>query len=136
MIVADSSVFASVVVKDEFYEVCRKYLTERKVTLDLAFAEAANVLWKHVKMGRIPVGEVSRRAELLMRLINTAKVFRVEEVLLDAVELAVDCDVTIYDALFVALAEKLGARLVTTDAKLCERLKGTNLETLIELVER
>jgi len=53
MLVIDSSVYASVIVKDKFYEKCKKYVVVKKVTLDLAFAEAGNVLWKHVKMGRV-----------------------------------------------------------------------------------
>ena len=134
MIVADSSVFASVIVKDEFYDVCKRVVTSKKTTVDLAYAETANVLWKHVKIGRIPPGEVDRRVELLRKLIGTSRVFRVEELMTDAVGLAVDSNITVYDALFVALAVKLNTKLITTDRKLVEGLKGTKLETFMELV--
>ncbi len=134
MIVADSSVFASVIVKDEFYDVCKRVVTSKKATVDLAYAETANVLWKHVKMGRIPPEEVDRRVELLRKLIGTSRVFRVEELMTDAVGLAVDSNITVYDALFVALAVKLNTKLITTDRKLVEGLKGTKLETFMELV--
>lgn len=96
MIVADSSVFASVIVKDEFYDVCKRVVTSKKGTVDLAYAETANVLWKHVKIGRIPPGEVDRRVELLRKLIGTSRVFRVEELMTDAVGLAVDSNITVY----------------------------------------
>ena len=134
MTVADSSVFASIIVKDEFYDACKRYVISGKATVDLAYAEAANVLWNHVKIGRILVEEVAERAELLRRLIGTSRVFRAEELLIDAVKLAVDCGVTVYDALFVALAEKLKAKLVTTDRELFERLKDTKFEGLVELI--
>lgn len=136
MPVIDSSIFASVVVKDEFYSDCKKYMTTRKATLDLAFAEAGNVIWKHVKMGRIVAEDAANRTGLLRRLINTSKIFKAEEILEEAVKLAVDHDVTVYDALFITLAMKLEDRLVTTDRKLYDKLKETGLERFIECIER
>jgi predicted nucleic acid-binding protein len=46
--------------------------------------------------------------------------------------LAVKYDVTVYDALFVALAQRLNDKLVTTDRKLWEKLKDTDVSHLIE----
>jgi len=132
MPVIDSSVYASVIVKDEFYKKCKKYVVVKKVTLDLAFAEAGNVLWKHVKMGRIKADDAVKRAEVLEKLINTSKVYESKDFLVEAVELAVKYDVTVYDALFVALALRLNDKLVTIDRKLWEKLKGTDVSHLIE----
>ena len=132
MPVIDSSVYASVVVKDEFYENCKKYMTVRKATLDLAFAEAGNVVWKHVKMGRIKPEDAVRRTEILQKLINTSEVYKSEDILVEAIELAVKYDITVYDALFVALALKLNDKLVTTDRKLYEKLKDTDISYIIE----
>ncbi len=56
------------------------------------------------------------------------------ELIVNAVKIAVDCSITVYDTLFVALAEKLKAKLATTDKELYERLKGKELEGLVELV--
>lgn len=134
MLVIDSSVYASVVVKDEFYDDCKKYMTLKKATLDLAFAEAGNVVWKHVKIGRIVAEDAVDRAGVLRRLINTSKIFRAEEILEDAVKLAVNYDITVYDALFVALAMKLNERLVTTDRKLYDKVKETDLGRFVEFV--
>ena len=134
MPVIDSSVFAGVIVKDEFYDDCRKYMLSRKATLDLAFAEAGNVLWKHIKMGRIAAEEAADRADLLRKLINTSKVFRAEDCLVESVKLAVDYGVTVYDAFFIVLAMKLNDRLVTTDRKLYDKVKGTELERFVECI--
>jgi len=130
MPVIDSSVYASVVVKDEFYGECKKYMVVKKVTLDLAFAEAGNVIWKHVKMGRIK--DAVKRAEVLKRLINTSKVYGSKDFLIDAVKLAVKYDIAVYDALFVALAQRLNDKLVTTDRKLWEKLKDSDISHLVE----
>ena len=134
MPIIDSSVYASVVVKDEFYEDCKRYMVMRKVTLDLAFAEAGNVIWKHVKMGRIKPEDAVRRSEVLRKLINTSKVYRSEDFLVEAVELAVKCDITVYDALFLALALKLNDKLVTTDRKLYEKLKDTDISHIVKCI--
>lgn len=134
MIVVDSSVFASVVVKDEFHERCRAYLLQRdKATVDIAYAEVANVVWKHVKMGRIRASEAVRRVQLARKLIESARVFRSADLVEDAVDIAVRNDVAVYDALFIALAASLGAKLVTTDRALVERL-GPDARRLVELV--
>lgn len=135
MIVIDSSVFASVVVKDELHEKCRAYLLqEDKATVDIAYAEVANVVWKHVKMGRIGASEVARRVQLAKRLIGSARVFRGAELVEMAIDIAVKNDVAVYDALFIALAASLGAKLVTTDKALVKRLSA-DARRLVELVE-
>ncbi|MDK2384504.1 MAG: type II toxin-antitoxin system VapC family toxin [Candidatus Korarchaeota archaeon] len=122
MLVIDSGVFASVIVKDEFYEECREYLLEDKATVDIAFAEAGNVLWKHVRMGRIVKEEVEKRTDLLRALIRSSKVYGSDGLLLHSMELAVNLGITLYDALFLSLALQLDTSLVTTDRKLYERL--------------
>ncbi|MGB9717957.1 MAG: hypothetical protein ACPL4E_05885 [Thermoproteota archaeon] len=51
MQVLNSSVFASILVKDEFYDAARSFvkksLRQENFTLELAFMEVANALWKH-----------------------------------------------------------------------------------------
>jgi len=136
MPVIDSSVYASVIVKDEFYEKCKKYMLTRKVTLNLAFAEAGNVIWKHVKMGRIKAEDAVKRAEILKSLIDTSKVYESKDFIAEAVDLAVKYDVTVYDALFVALARRLNEKLVTTDRKLWEKLKDSDISHLIECLQK
>jgi len=135
MPVIDSNIYASLVVRDEFYEECKKYMLTKKITLDLAFAEAGNVIWKHVKMGRIKTEDAVKRVEVLKRLINTSKIYKSEDFLVESIRLAVKYDLTIYDALFVALAQRLNDKLVTTDRKLWEKLKDTDLSYLIECVK-
>ncbi|MCD6244854.1 MAG: type II toxin-antitoxin system VapC family toxin [Candidatus Korarchaeota archaeon] len=122
MLVIDSSIFASVIVKDEFYEKCKEYLSVDRATVDIAFAEAGNVLWKHVRMGRIEKEEVERRTELLRALIRASRVYGSDELLPPSMKLAVNHGITIYDALFLSLALQLDTNLVTTDRKLYERL--------------
>lgn len=57
-------------------------------------------------------------------------------VLEKAFKLAVEYGITVYDALFVSLAVSLNAKLITTDRKLYEKLKGTDLEVFLQIVSR
>lgn len=122
MLAIDSSVFASVIVKDEFYEECKGYLSIERATVDIAFAEVGNVLWKHIRMGRIGREEAAERANLLRALINSSEVYSSDDLLLPSLELAIGYGITVYDALFLSLAIRLGTNLVTTDRELYGRL--------------
>jgi len=64
MYVVDSSIFASIIVKDGFYQRAKEFLSlSRKtdlITVDQAFIETANALWKHVYiLRRIPMDKYS-----------------------------------------------------------------------------
>ena len=132
MLVLDSSIFASVVVKDEFYEKCKGLVMRPSATLDLSFAESANVLWKHIYLlGRIAKGEAAKRAELLTALIRSSDVYSSGDFTVKALEIALECGVTIYDALFLALAMELRTKLATTDEGLYNKLKDTRYSELL-----
>ncbi len=135
MPVIDSGIFASNMVKDEFYEHSKKYLRGKKSTLDFSFAEAGNVIWKHVQMGRINRTGVKKRAELLRALIHTSEIYKAESYLIEALNLAIDYNITVYDALFIALAMNLNEKLITTDKKLYTKIKESHLEQFVECVE-
>ena len=133
MLVIDSSVFASVIVKDEFHEVSKGYMLADKATVDIAFAEAGNVLWKHVRMGRIKRREAGKRVRLLMALIESSEVYRSADLLSSALEMAVEIGITVYDSLFLSLAVELDTSLVTADRELYERLPDSLRERIVLL---
>ncbi len=136
MLVLDSSIFASVVVKDEFYEKCKELVMRPSATLDLSFAESANVLWKHVHLlERIAKEEAVKRAELLAALVGSSDVYSSRDFIVKALEIALECGITVYDALFLALAMKLRTKLVTTDEGLYDELKDTAYFESLLLIE-
>lgn len=127
--VADASVFASIVVKDEFYEravgFVRKY-SGRLATLDLAVVEVANALWRHARLlGRIP----GDRYEVLSRSVKplvqgAAKLYPAADFLEAASSAAYEYSITVYDALYVALAQHLECKLASFDEELRKRLES------------
>jgi predicted nucleic acid-binding protein len=128
MLVLDSSIYASIIVKDEFYEACKELVRQRSATLDLSFAESANVIWKHIyQLKRIPSEEADMRAEMLVKLIKYSKIYPSSDFLPEATTIAVKYGITVYDSLFITLAKTLDVKFATTDEKLRKGLGKTEL---------
>ena len=88
--------------------------------------ESANVLWKHLQRHNVGPEEAvtSFRAlrDLGMRLVPNG------DLLEDALILAADNGITVYDALFCALAVRENVPLITSDNALVRRLTGTGVQ--------
>jgi len=88
-------------------------------TIDIAFAESLNALWKHVKLHRdLQKREAESAAKDLKELYDSLNVITTRELLDEAVETALTWDITVYDSLYVTAAKKLRATLYTADQKL------------------
>jgi predicted nucleic acid-binding protein len=89
---------------------------ERLIVLDLVFPEVANAIWKRHRQQLI--NRIESKA-LLDALVHVPVAVEPAVSLLDsAFEIAAKYDRAIYDALFVALAEKLGLPGITADEPL------------------
>jgi len=131
--VADSSVFASILVKDEFYGRALDFVRRfqgRIFTLDFAVVEVANALWKHVHlMKRIPRDRYAALRDAVKPLVySAARVFKAGELLKDALDNAVGLEITVYDSLYVTLALREGCKLATFDEKLRAQLTAKGLD--------
>ncbi|MDE2788302.1 MAG: type II toxin-antitoxin system VapC family toxin [Chloroflexota bacterium] len=88
--------------------------------------ESANVLWKHVQRSSVrpddAVPALRALRDLGIRLVPDA------DLLEDALILAVDNGITVYDALFCALAARESIQLITADSALFRRLTGTDIQ--------
>ncbi len=141
MYVIDASVYASLAVKDQFYNISRRFLAKSRslkcVTLDLALIEAFNVLWKHVYLlKRIPINYYLEISTMLERIFENSvvKVYNAARECENAIHISVKYGITVYDAVYVSLAEKLGYKLVSFDEKLKNRLKESELESIIYIL--
>ena len=95
------------------------------VAPDLMPVEVANVVWKRVRQGKLPI-ESGRR---MLRVLRSAPVrMRRTQSLVDAAwEIAVQRDRAIYDSMYLALAIALGAPLVTADRRLYDSIARSDL---------
>jgi len=136
MYVVDASVYASIIVKDQFSQKSRKFLEENigsLLTLDLAIVETANALWKHTfLLKRIPEPTSRKLAKNINPLIeNTSKVYPSKNLIEDALQIAFRYGITVYDALYLALAFSMNCPLITLDKslskKLCDKVSNIRL---------
>ena len=103
----------------------------------LMASEIANALWRKARMGEIERG----RASLLMATISDMPVRWSEDetVCADALRLALALDRPVYDCVYLALAHRIDARLVTADARFANTLAPTEhggaVVTLADYVE-
>ncbi|NQE54434.1 Ribonuclease VapC3 [ANME-1 cluster archaeon GoMg3.2] len=116
MIVIDASAIAKYVLKEEHWGQVRDYLTAELRSLDLALAEVSNAIWKHqVIYRKISSSEATVLFKVLQKL--GADVLILESFagyLRGATEIAVNDKLTIYDALYIAQAQRYG-HFVTSD---------------------
>jgi predicted nucleic acid-binding protein len=85
-------------------------------------AEAVNVLWSKVFHGDLSAADAEERMIVLLRAPVIAT--PIAGLMPRAFAIAVAHTVTIYDALYVALAEARDIPLVTADERLIRRLAG------------
>jgi predicted nucleic acid-binding protein len=95
------------------WEKVREVLIDGVVTLDLAIKEVANALWKRVVRGEM--GYDTALTIIRTLLEGAIPVVDERDYLARAFELAAKHKVTVYDALFVALALEKNTELVTSD---------------------
>ena len=86
---------------------------------DLLFHELANVLRYNPRMERKEVEDIIENlSELGLEVVMTAPTLTKE-----ALKIAYDYQITVYDALYVALAQNLKFEFITADRKLYEKTR-------------
>jgi predicted nucleic acid-binding protein len=128
--VIDSSALVKYFCREPGWERVEQVMLEGVLTLDLSAKEIANALWKKVARNEMSY-EVAME---VVRDIVENKALRMESqesYLTDAFKIAVEAKVTVYDALFVALAKRKGLELVTCDATQAEAAKRMDVKVLL-----
>ena len=121
--VVDASVAAKWVLNEAFSEQAALLLGYEALHAPSHWrVEAVNAIWGTVYRGHLASADGRERASSL----TLAPVIETDVTLLmaDAFDIAVAAGVTIYDALYVALAEAREIPLVTADQRLIRRLQG------------
>jgi predicted nucleic acid-binding protein len=120
--VIDSSTLAKFLLKEKGWERVRDILRERPYTLDLAIKEAANAIWRRtVLLKDIDVEKALQILDSLLRMRKIVLEVDPQDLYLkQALKIAIDHGITIYDALFIAQALNRKAALATSDKQQCE----------------
>ena len=83
---------------------------------DLLYAEVANALVQYVRAGRLSAAEADEALDYVTALPFEST--PCEELAPDALNVAIGCGVSAYDAMYLALAEATDSMLVTADRRL------------------
>jgi len=101
----------------------------------LLASEVANAVWRKVRLG-----QVDRRTgpQLVATIQDMPVRWHSDETLgADALRLAIALDRPVYDLVYLALAQRLGARLVTADQRFANALAATGHgDLVVALTER
>jgi len=115
VIVIDASVLVKVLLKEPGWESVT--IDPEMATLDYALVGGMNAIWKAVKQGRTTNERAKNLINVLKLLGDSMLLFRAENFFERGLEIALSENITIYDALYIALAEALKAEFHTADER-------------------
>ena len=103
-------------------------------TLDLAFYEVGNIVWKGHRRGHVkdPLAVIG----LFQEVFDAIHVLRISrEWMQDVLKLAIDEGLTFYDASYLYVSRTLGLKLVSEDSDLRRYPQSISVEELLEELE-
>ena len=124
-LVVDASVAVKWLVEEEYSEIADTLLdgSHELIAPRLLVSEVGNALWRMVRMGEL---ERSEAGSLAAKIPEMAVSWMGDEgICTDAVRIALALDRPVYDCVYLALAHRLGATLVTADVRFVNALTGT-----------
>ena len=117
MIVADASVIVSFVLEEPGWENYIDIL-EYCFTVDHAVKEVLNAIWKSYRNGVLSLEEAVLKSQVLKKMMNVnILLFNEVDLLDEAFKISLGHNITVYDALYIALALKLGKPFATLDLR-------------------
>jgi predicted nucleic acid-binding protein len=130
ILVVDASVAVKWFTVEELHETAKSLPARFElVAPDLLFSEIGNGLWGKATRGLIEPAQADRSLEAL----EVLDVVVVESPLLvrRALAIALELGHPIYDCIYIACAERLGAPLVTADVRLFRKVVGSSFAPLV-----
>lgn len=101
-------------------------------SVDIALAEGLNAIWKHIKVYKdLKTEDAKPTIEDLTSIYDKLSIVTTRELSEEAIDIALNQNITIYDSLYIAATTKLKATFYTADLKLHEvSKKMTNSKLL------
>ena len=116
--VVDASVVLKWFVPEIHSDAARRLLlaTHQYFSPDLLFPEVGNAIWKKVRRGELTAEEGQRLAVDISSI--AVETVSTRGLMIDAHALAITTGLTVYDAMYLALAVRLKTELITADDRL------------------
>jgi len=127
-IVLDSSIIVALHFPEPFSEWCEEIIEQYDefYTVDIAYSEVANAAWKRIFLLKNPKNQVLTNLNKALQFINNlCIVFKLRDLIIDSISIAIDCGITIYDALFLSIAVEQDIPLATLDKTFVSELRDT-----------
>lgn len=108
-------------------------ILKKCATLDLAFYELGNIVWKEYALfKRITLEEALSRASEAYTIIQTMKVYSITkpEEYREIMSTAVTLKITFYDSAFLTISKINNFKLVTQDRELLEKAPNTGIKVI------
>ena len=138
-LVVDASVAIKWLVQEDKFELARALIFDAParplLAPDLIVAELGNILWKRQGRGFLHSDEAAELAGLIVDpLAFPVELMPSRQLLASALRIAAECDRSVYDSLYVALAVAAGTTMVTADARLVHALTSTRYAANVRLL--
>ena len=132
-VVIDSSVIVALVTLEDYSGWAREKISDHGYfhILELNYYEVANAI-RYKQSNSFSSKEAEEAFTQAVDLMNLFGVHSFGEVVIDAISLALELNIAVYDAAFLSLADKLDTRLLTLDVKMAKKLENTKYCGLIE----
>ncbi len=133
-IVVDANVAVAAFRDDPRREIARRVLaTKAELAAPTLFlAEVANALWLDT---RVPGSDITTLKMLLERLPHVLRLEPLESLTAAAFDIARALDHPVYDAYYLALAQREATTLVTLNERLLNKTRATPYEPLVIVAE-
>jgi predicted nucleic acid-binding protein len=135
-LVLDASVIVKVYIPEELSEkadlLFQKIGRERisLIAPDLIYPETGNILWKKKRLKELKVSDVKVIADAIQTIPFI--IIPSKSVIQLAIDIGMVYDITVYDAIYVSVAQIFEATFITADKKLVNALRKTDLKDSIE----
>jgi predicted nucleic acid-binding protein len=93
---------------------------------DLIYPEVGNILWKKQRLKELTRPEAEEITDAILSL--PLKIEASRPILPLAIDIAIACGITVYDAIYVSLAKVYETTMMTADRKLADALAKTDLK--------
>ncbi|MFA6134337.1 MAG: type II toxin-antitoxin system VapC family toxin [Phycisphaerae bacterium] len=125
--VIDASVVVKLFFEEEHSDAAEKCVRQAKELLapDLIWAEITNVIWKRQRRGDISKEDAAEMAGQVLAM--PVREHPTAALVVEALDLAMRLDRSVYDGLYLALAVKTGSVMLTADKRLVNALADTPL---------
>jgi predicted nucleic acid-binding protein len=101
-------------------------------TADLALTECLNIIWKHLTLLQ-DIEDTDSIVEDLLRVYDHLTIISTRTIAKETINIAIKTNISVYDASYIALTQKLDGTLYTADKKLAAAANAVTNSRLLKI---